>query len=415
MTSSGRTARRCYVYLALPGQTEMVTCGRIDLARSVGRFVYARRYLERADAVAIDPVELKLAPRVYETAAHGGLFAALRDAGPDDWGRRVMERHAGKQPHDELDYLLHAPDDRAGALGFGLEITPPPPRRQFNQVVQLARLQEIADAVVEGAKVPLKELLQVGTSMGGARPKAVVEDAEGLWLAKFNRKGDRFNRARVESAMLSLGRSCGIATARSKVVEIAGRDVLLVRRFDRETAWGGYQRARQVSARTLLHAGDEERERGRWSYVQLAEELRRVCAQPRQEAAELFRRMCFNALISNLEDEPRNHAIIAWKGDWSLSPAYDLTPVSSVRGDRRDLAMVCGDHGRWASAANLATQAARFLLSPGEAESTIAEMLAKVRGTWHSVARAEGVTEADCAAIAGAFAYPGFSPPAGGH
>ena len=125
--------------------------------------------------------------------------------------------------------------------------------------------------------------------------------------------------------------------------------------------------------------------------------------------------MCFNALISNTDDHPRNHAIIAWRNDWSLSPAYDLTPTSPVSRDRRDLAMICGDRGRWANADNLRSQAARFLLSREEAEAAIADMVGKVRSAWYSVARAEGVTEADCATVEGAFAYPGFSEPAGGH
>src|SRR5690606_34409233 len=95
----------------------------------LGRFVYARSYLERRDAVAFDPVELKLGRRVYETRGMHGLFGALRDAGPDYWGRRVIERHGGATQPDELDYLLNAPDDRAGALSFGLGQQPPAPRR----------------------------------------------------------------------------------------------------------------------------------------------------------------------------------------------------------------------------------------------------------------------------------------------
>ena len=159
----------------------------------------------------------------------------------------------------------------------------------------------------------------VGTSMGGARPKTVVEDKDGLWLAKFNRPDDKWNHARVEHAMLVLSRNCGIHAAHSKVIQVAGRDVLLVKRFDREKAKEGYLRSRMVSALTLLRTEDSHRSRDKWSYVLLSEELRRVSTEPKRDAAELFRRMCFNALISNTDDHPRNHALIARDQDWILS------------------------------------------------------------------------------------------------
>ncbi len=419
----------CFVYITLPGETEPVTAGRFAFTvdrRGVpeGRFVYGRSYLERPNAVALDPVELKLAPRTYATASMGGVFGALRDASPDYWGRRVIQRHLGKAQPGEMDYLLYSPDDRAGALGFGLNQTPPAPKRTFNRTLDLATVQAIADAIVADEEQPaaggdgdgvadaghdqVEKLMVIGTSMGGARPKAVVEDDDGLWIAKFNRPDDAWNNARVEHAMLTLARACGLVTAESRVVEVAGRDVLLVKRFDRERTDAGYRRARMVSALTLLRAEDTYQSRDKWSYVLLAEELRRVCAEPRQGTSELFRRMCFNALISNVDDHPRNHAVLARAADWSLSPAYDLTPAVPVSLERRDLAMECGDGGRFANAENLLSQSARFLLDVDEARALVDAMEARVRGSWYAVARAAGVSERDCDKIASAFAYPGF-------
>jgi serine/threonine-protein kinase HipA len=160
----------------------------------------------------------------------------------------------------ELDYLLNSADDRAGALGFGLNQQPPAPRRKFNQTIELAKLQDIAEALMreedvrtgEGAQV--QDLMLIGTSMGGARPKAVVEDGEGLWIAKFNRPDDRWNNTRVERAMLELAKTCGVSVAISRVETIGGKDVLLVRRFDREKTDKGYRRARMISGLTLLRA-----------------------------------------------------------------------------------------------------------------------------------------------------------------
>ena len=414
----------CFVYITLPGEVGPVTAGRFVLGRDrrdvpEGRFVYGRSYMERPNAVALDPIELKLAPRTYSTVTLGGLFGALRDASPDYWGRRVIQRHLGKAQPSEMEYLLYSPDDRAGALGFGLNQAPPAPKRTFNQTLDLANLQAIADKIVADEEAPaaaanadaaqqVENLMLIGTSMGGARPKAVVEDEAGLWIAKFNRPDDDWNSARVEHAMLMLGRACGLTTAESRVEVVGGRDVLLVKRFDREKVEGGYLRARMVSALTLLRAEDTYQSRDKWSYVLLAEELRRVCDDPEENARELFRRMCFNALISNVDDHPRNHAVIAKDAAWKLSPAYDLTPAVPISIERRDLAMACGDAGRFASAENLLSQRARFLLDNDDARGIVDAMEVQVRASWYATARAAGVRERDCEKIAGAFAYEGF-------
>lgn len=414
----------CFVYITLPGEVGPVTAGRFVLGRDrrdvpEGRFVYGRSYMERPNAVALDPMELKLAPRTYSTVTLGGLFGALRDASPDYWGRRVIQRHLGKAQPGEMEYLLYSPDDRAGALGFGLNQVPPAPKRTFNQTLDLANLQAIADKIVADEEAPaaaanadaaqqVENLMLLGTSIGGARPKAVVEDEAGLWIAKFNRPDDDWNSARVEHAMLLLGRACGLTTAESRVEVVGGRDVLLVKRFDRERVEGGYLRARMVSALTLLRAEDTYQSRDKWSYVLLAEELRRVCDDPEENTRELFRRMCFNALISNVDDHPRNHAVIAKDAAWNLSPAYDLTPAVPISIERRDLAMACGDAGRFASAENLLSQRARFLLDDDDARGIVDAMEGQVRASWYATARAAGVSERDCEKIAGAFAYEGF-------
>lgn len=423
MTSSP-TVRECYVYITLPGETAPVTAGRLVLTTDrrgepIGRFVYGRSYLARADKVDIDPIELRLSNRTYQTVRLKGVFGALRDAGPDFWGRRIIERHAGKASLSEFDYLLQSADDRAGALGFGLNVNPPAPARKFNKTIELGKLQRIADAIVADEELPadetgtqVEELLLIGTSMGGARPKAVVEDSDGLWLAKFNRHDDRWNSARVEHSMLVLARACGLEVAFSKIVQAGGRDVLLVKRFDRDSVKAGYTRARMVSALTLLKTEDSSSGRDRWSYVLLAEELRRSSGAPQADAQELFRRMAFNALISNTDDHPRNHAILARDTEWRLSPAYDLTPTTPVSIERRDLAMAIGDQGRRATAENLVSESPRFLLERTQAGAIVNRMEEQVRATWYHTARANGVSETDCRRISGAFAYPGFRAPA---
>jgi serine/threonine-protein kinase HipA len=419
MTSSPRRSE-CFVYITLPGQVNAVTAGKFVLTTTprgdaLGRFVYGRSYLANPAAVEIDPVELKLSSRTYETAQLNGVFGALRDAGPDYWGRCVIEKHAGKPQLGELDYLLESADDRAGALGFGLNVKPPAPRRKFNKTLDLEKLQALADALIKD-EIPndpdapqVQELLLLGTSMGGARPKAVVEDADGLWLAKFNRADDRWNNTRVEYAMLRLARECGLAAAETRIETVAGRDVLLIKRFDREKDGRAYTRARMVSALTILRTDESATKRERWSYVILAEEVRRISAEPKKDAHELFRRVCLNALISNIDDHPRNHAVIAGDRRWRLSPAFDLTPSPVVSKEERFLAMDCGDQGRYANAGNILSQHARFLLDKDEAQQIIDNMREQVEKTWYSTVRGAGVSEKDAETISGAFVYPGFS------
>lgn len=194
---------QCFVYVVLPGQTRFVTAGRFDLRRdrrgdAVGGFVYGRSYRERVNAVELDPVELRLTPEPFQTGRMGGFFGALRDALPDFWGRQVIERKAGIGPVPDFELLLLGPDDRAGAIGFGRNVEPPAPQRRFNRTLDLGWLQQAADAILgDSVSVTAAEqtpsgmgqveqlLLAGGTSLGGARPKATVEDEQDLWLAKF--------------------------------------------------------------------------------------------------------------------------------------------------------------------------------------------------------------------------------------
>ena len=410
---------RVYVYLQLPQSLQVVTAGYYELrfvhGQPSGSFVYNPAYLQRADAVPLDPFELPLSPRRAQTVKLNGIFGALRDAAPDAWGRRIIEKHSGRNDLTEADYLLLSPEDRAGALSFGRNKLPPAPVQRFNPIVHLPALQAAAQQFMQteaagqpGMSAQMLELLQPGTSMGGARPKNVVEDSQGLWLAKFAQRGDPWNNARVEGAMLALARECGLQVARHRIESVAGHDVLLVQRFDRTPTPAGYLRHRMVSGLTVLGADDAYGDRAAWSYLRLADELRRRSAHPAQDLQELFRRMVFNALISNTDDHPRNHALLATTAHWTLSPAYDLTPNPLTSTDKRDLAMTCGRYNRYANRVNLVSQSGQFKLSSADANAIIEQMQQVVVSRWHAVLRQQGTTLADCERVAGAFNYPGF-------
>ncbi|WP_245330614.1 HipA N-terminal domain-containing protein [Bradyrhizobium sp. AS23.2] len=152
-------SEECFVYITLPGQTTPVTAGRyqLDTTRqgvAVGQFVYGRSYLERKDRVEFDPVELKLRVPSFRTTKLRGNFGALRDSSPDAWGRRLIEARLGEREPTEIQYLLNSPDDRAGALAFGLNVEPPAPVRKFNRTLDLGRLMALADEIVAAEKDP---------------------------------------------------------------------------------------------------------------------------------------------------------------------------------------------------------------------------------------------------------------------
>lgn len=413
--------QECYVYIVLPGQTEFVTAARFQVSEtrdgvSIGTLIYGKTYLARPEAVEIDPVELRLGGQQYQTVRMNGFFGAIRDSMPDFWGRKVIELNE-KRMLEEFDYLLLGPDDRAGALGFGRNVNPPAPLRQFNQTMDLAKLQEIAERIMSGYPIEqvdnqnaaqVQTLLLKGTSMGGARPKAVVEDGNKLWIAKFSTPQDTWNQPVAEKAMLDLAKRCGLNVPENKITLVAGKEVLLIKRFDREKTAKSYCRYRMVSALTLLKSDDNPTSRDNWSYLLLADEVRRVSSKPREDLRELFSRICFNSLISNLDDHPRNHAILAKEREWRLSPAYDLTPLSVIAKETRFLAMVCGPQGRAARKNNLLNSHARFFLSKEEAESIIDNMTVTIKQEWYNYLRRAGASEKDCTLLANAFVYEGF-------
>ena len=403
----------CYVYIQLPESLDVVTCGRYVQQDGIGQFVYGKSYLSNPRAVELEQFELPLREGTFKTARLGGIFGSLRDASPDAWGRGVIERQLGRGDLTEVGFLLNSPEDRAGALSFGTSRTPPAPVHQFNKVLKLSLLLEEARRFEQELppSTQIDDLVHPGSSMGGARPKNVVEDEEGLWVAKFPSHRDRWNSAAVEYGMLKLARECGLRAASGKIVRVAEKDVLLVRRFDRERTEQGYLRHRMVSALTVLRAEEDPRdshERQRWSYLLLADELRRWVSDPEEDLRELYSRMVFNALISNTDDHPRNHALIAPGTRWSLSPAYDLTPAPQASTER-DLAMEVGSkQHRRANRRNLLSECARFRLSQEEATRIIDEMKTIVSVRWRGIVRSCGGTEADLKAIERAFDYEGF-------
>jgi len=413
-----------FVFVQLPGTVTPVVAARYEFdetpAGSLGHLVYGRSYLSRPDALPLDPVHLPLSDQEFTTTLTGGMFGALRDTSPDAWGRLVLERTRRNRTWTALDYLLEASDQRVGALRYGPRNDAPSPMGRTCTLEELERSSDAAEALegeAAGELPPLDDeiahLLDPSSGLGGARPKTSVVDERGqLWVAKFPSRGDRRVNAITEGAYLGLAAQCGLRVPRSRIMDVAGRPTILIERFDQRPMPEGDTRCLYLSAHTLLGLDESVSERRGWSYMDLAHLLRRISDEPEVDVLELFRRMVFNALVTNLDDHPRNHAVIGTaSGGWRLSPAFDLVASNAASRENRELAMACGilsGRERWANRANLISGCRHFGLAPDEADSIINEIKRVVTASWDKQVLARGGTAQDCKNLVHAIGYEGF-------
>lgn len=323
--------RECSVFVALPGQTDYVIAGRLRVSITpdgspLGEFVYGHSYLNRPNAVDLDPVQLRLGEQVRKTRSSDGLFGAIRDAIPTRWGGMVGGG-VGRPPH-EVDYLTKGTSEHVGAISFAPGLEPPCPKRHFDTIDDLGRLQVAADAVVASQDAHRGEgTLQAEQPSLKHRPKAVVEDDRVLWVVKFGQEHTTWDHSRVRHATLELARECGLDANPSRIERVHGKNILMVRRYDRRWAGDGYACSRVISGLTLVGTDHSHAEKRRWSYLTLADEVRRTSSHPRQDLRELFGRMCFNAAISNPSDDLGYPVLVGEGTGWRLVPASNLAPA----------------------------------------------------------------------------------------
>ena len=309
---------------------------RLRKGRESGTFAYDPAWLEHAEHFALEPA-LRLDAGPVHTALDQTMFGALGDSAPDRWGRVLMRRgerrraeKEGRPPRTlgEIDYLLLVDDEaRQGALRFAEQEGGPflavPGESRIPPLLELPRLLSASEHVNSETDTDedLRALLAPGSSMGGARPKAVVRDRDGqLLVAKFPHQSDEYHVELWEAVALSLARRAGIIVPNWRIEEISGKTVLLLRRFDRQ----GTNRIPFLSAMSMIGARDHEPR----SYLDIADALRQCGARPNEDMQALWRRIVFNVLISNTDDHLRNHGFLYAGGQgWRLAPAYDLNPV----------------------------------------------------------------------------------------
>lgn len=395
-----------YVYIYLEegpvpaGLLETIGEGR----ETTARFAYGRRYLQRKDRLAIDPVQLPLhesgIEREYVAPEGFMLFNGIRDAAPDGWGRHVMDRAAGARALSEFDYLVATGDARVGALAFGPDLSGPRrivPWGEENPDGENLDLADMLEAVreldtAEGLSPEHRRFLVRGSSLGGARPKATAEYDGKQWIAKFGRADDRFPVCRAEYVTMKLAAKVGINVPPVRLEKILGQDVYLIERFDRIIAGKSLRRLPFISGLTII--GAHESESPQQSYRRMAEQLRLFGSDPVKDAKELWRRMVFNILCNNNDDHLRNHGFL-WDGEgWHLSPGYDIVPAPQVSLER-DLAIGVGRNGRRATLHNALSDVASFGLSREEAIPIARAMQQTVKEAWEDLFRNNGFTPAE--------------------
>ncbi len=396
-----------YVTLVLPGQTASTVAGRLSIDQT-GRdiqagFVYGRRYCENPDAVPLDPLRLPLDPnRSFEAPGLWGLLGVFRDASPDYWGRMVIERDHRSAELPEMEYLLRSGPTRIGALGFQVELEAEPADEKPVGFISLPELMEASRQLEANAPIDdqLMLLLRQGTSIGGARPKATVVEDDRYWLAKFPSRHDRMDMPLIEYATLRLAAAAGIKTPDCRLLVLGdNQHVFLTRRFDRLHTEEGWLRYHYMSGLTVLGLNEFDNAKG--GYPELADNLRRLSTDFKNDAEELFRRMVFNILISNDDDHLRNHAFIYMQEGWRLSPAYDLVPHAQV-GYERIQSIIVGSHGREGSINNALSEAGRFGLTDERAKAVVEEVRGVV-SQWRERFASDGVSQPDLEMLRTAF------------
>jgi serine/threonine-protein kinase HipA len=407
------------VFIHLPGETDAVPAGRLTMIEQgtelvASRFSYGRRYLERANALPVDPVSLPLAQgRIdVELVPPAGLtlFGAVRDAAPDSWGRRVIENRLRAPPNGlpESVYLDHAGPHRAGALDIRAEPTSAPAGGALPTLLQLDHLLDAAARIDAGEPVPahLEVFFAGGPTLGGARPKASLTTEGREWIAKFPARNDPFDVPLAEWATLELAREAGLTTPPTRLETLPdGRHVLLIQRFDRTPSDRGMARRHMVSALTLLALHEQDSPDA--SYAAIADALSEYGARGSiaSDRTELFARMVFNILVSNDDDHLRNHAFLLEPHvGWRLSPLYDVVPRPQVAQERM-LHLAVGPRGRLATLDNAFEGAGRFGLSSPDAARIIDRIARVVRG-WRTTFERLRIPAALCDQLATAFRRP---------
>ncbi len=411
-----------YIYIELPNENKPIPCGLLEVIsdgrRSFAKFNYGRRYLERKDAVAVDPKTLPLHSYTteieYVTEEGFALFGAFKDVCPDSWGRFVITRAFGRELSD-LELLLATNEDRIGALSFGENLEGPkrifpdlsePSLIEMTQAIDIEYAEELArkldinriSAFSQDEKKLARLIFRGSSTIGGARPKITAHLGGDLWVAKFSRQDDRINIVKAEYATMKLAALIGLNVPEIRLKKVGPddslRDVYLIKRFDRKPEG---KKLHMISCLSAL--GAHESEAHLKSYIDIAFELKKLSAKPLEDCRELYKRMIFNILMTNTDDHLKNHSLIYSESGWRLSPLYDVVPFPQS-GETKMLALGVGLMGRIASLENALTQAEEFYYDKEEAKKEVLKINHFVTANWERVFKETGLSAADMEILA---------------
>ena len=398
--------KQAYVWIWLPGETKPVVAGVLQRVEDQLLFNYGKSYLARKNAISIYTPELSLQSGEIPLVDGLSMPGCIRDGSPDAWGRRVIINRklsvkgdeAATHDLGELTYLLESGSDRAGALDFQKSATQYEARGMDH--ASLDDLLRSAEQVESGVPLSpdLDKALQHGTSLGGARPKALLTSDYKKYIVKFSMTSDLYNVVKAEFVAMRLASLAGLNVSPVRMEKALGKDVLLVERFDREHGESGWTRKAFVSALTMFEF-DEMMARHA-SYEILAEIIRLRFQDPQENLRQLFGRLTFNILCGNTDDHARNHAAF-WDGkDLQLTPAYDICPQSRGGEEAGQGMRILGTINR--SQLGLCLQVApQYLLSAEEAKAIIVHQVNMIRTHWEAVCDEGGLTPVDRAYLWG--------------
>jgi len=389
-----------FVWIWLPDATNPIVAGKLTTENNQLVFNYGKSYLDRDNAISIYEPELPLQLGVLPLLKGLDMPSCIRDAAPDAWGRRVIinkklgHKGVGIDPAqlDELTYLLESGSDRIGALDFQSSANEYIPRSTKN--ISLEELLESAERVEKGMPLSLEldQALFHGSSIGGARPKALIGDNNKKYIAKFSSTTDLYSVVKLEFIAMRLARSAGLNVATVSLTKSSHKDVLLIERFDRVQTKKGWHRRAMVSGLTLL--GLDEMMARYASYEDLAESIRHRFYNAKETLREIFSRLVFNVLCGNNDDHARNHAAF-WDGRMlDLTPAYDICPQNRT-GNETSQAMLISDDIRSSKMTNCVNAAHHFLLSKQDALTIIENQKQIIEDNWESVCDEAELTQID--------------------
>lgn len=375
----------------------------VDTLRGIEHysFEYDQDWLKQSKfSFCLDPDISMFSGRQYTEKNIFGMFA---DASPDRWGRILMKRREAIKARSEnrkpnkmydSDFLLGVYDQtRVGALRFKDDVNGPflsddketaaPPWAILRSLEEASRQFEKDDNYLNDKW--LKQLLKPGSSLGGARPKATVEDEQGdLWIAKFPSKNDEYDVGAWEKVVHDLAKLCGLNVPESKVEKFSkDGSTFLVKRFDRD----GEKRIHFASAMTMLGKNDGASSDDGSSYIDIVDFIRAYGSSPKDDLIELFKRIIFSMAVSNTDDHLRNHGFILNDKGWRLSPLYDVNPVPY--GDVLSLNIDSYDNS---ISIDLAISSACYYdINEFDAEVYADEILTMVKNNWEQLAKKYGI------------------------